>query len=194
MDKDNNLVQPQPEETVKTKDILSASLKNFRKKHKAFTGIVIALAVILVLVVAVIGILNIDSVGISLTNSLMPKTLTNDDYGIVFYREDNPNYSAESGGQSINVYYYPENDTSREKIYLKNGIYYNSDGEPEIYVTAGFTLGILMKVQTIINALKWVAAALAVVIVVLLIVAWYKSFKKQELAKKEAYRKSHPRH
>lgn len=61
-----------------------------------------------------------------------------------------------------------------------------------MYVTAGFTLSVLLKIQNAIKSLGWIAAGLAVAVVVLLIVAWYNSFKKQELARKEAYRKAHP--
>ena len=72
--------------------------------------------------------------------------------------------------------------------------FYNSDGEPEMYVAAGFTIGIMMKVQTIMDALGWAAAVLVVLVIVLLIVAWYRSFKKQEEERKAKYRNSHPRH
>lgn len=192
MEKNRNLTQPA--ESVKTKDILAASLKGFRKNHKVISGILIALAVLLLAVVISLCVLRVDSVRTSLVNSMMPATLTDEESGIVFYRENNPDYGSEENQQTIRVYYYPENDTTREKIYLNNGVFYNSDGEPEMYVTAGFTIGIMMKVQTIMDALGWAAAVLVVLVIVLLIVAWYRSFKKQEEERKAKYRNSHPRH
>ena len=192
MEKNRNLASAA--ESVKTKDILAASLKGFRKNHKVISGILIALAVLLLAVVISLCVLRVDSVRTSLVNSMMPATLTDEESGIVFYRENNPDYGSEENQQTIRVYYYPENDTTREKIYLNNGVFYNSDGEPEMYVTAGFTIGIMMKVQTIINALGWAAAVLVVLVIVLLIVAWYRSFKKQEEERKAKYRNSHPRH
>ena len=192
MEKNRNLTQPA--ESVKTKDILAASLKRFRKNHKVISGILIALAVLLLAVVISLCVLRVDSVRTSLVNSMMPATLTDEESGIVFYRENNPDYGSEENQQTIRVYYYPENDTTREKIYLNNGVFYNSDGEPEMYVAAGFTIGIMMKVQTIMDALGWAAAVLVVLVIVLLIVAWYRSFKKQEEERKAKYRNSHPRH
>ena len=192
MEKNRNLTQPA--ESVKTKDILAASLKGFRKNHKVISGILIALVALLLVAVIGLCVLRVDSVRTSLVNSMMPATLTDEESGIVFYRENNPDYGSEENQQTIRVYYYPENDTTREKIYLNNGVFYNSDGEPEMYVSAGFTIGIMMKVQTIMDALGWAAAVLVVLVIVLLIVAWYRSFKKQEEERKAKYRNSHPRH
>lgn len=191
---ENNKLSVDKNNSVTTKKIVAASAKGFYKNHKIISKILIALSSLILVAVIGICILNINSVQIALFNSFMPETITDEASGIVFYRESNPDYGKAEGEQSINVYYYPDNDTSREKIYLKNGVYLDSDGNPQMYVTAGFTLSVLLKIQTAVKSLGWIAAALAVAVVVLLIVAWYNSFKKQELARKEAYRKSHSRH
>lgn len=191
---ENNKLSVDKNNSVTTKKIVAASAKDFYKNHKTISRILIALSSLILVAVIGICILNINSVQIALFNSFMPETITDEASGIVFYRESNPDYGKAEGEQSINVYYYPDNDTSREKIYLKNGVYLDSDGNPQMYVTAGFTLSVLLKIQTAVKSLGWIAAVLAVAVVLLLIVAWYNSFKKQELARKEAYRKSHSRH
>lgn len=189
---ENNKISVDKNNSVSTKKIFADSLKGFYKNHKVISKVLIALSALILAALIGICVLNINSVQVAIFNSFMPQTITDEESGIVFYRESNPDYGEAEGEQSINVYYYPENDTSREKIYLKNGVYLDSDGNAQMYVTAGFTLSVLLKIQNAIKSLGWIAAGLAVAVVVLLIVAWYNSFKKQELARKEAYRKAHP--
>lgn len=192
MEKNRNLTQPA--ESVKTKDILAASLKGFYNNHKKLSKVLIAFAVLIVVLVAVSVILHIPTVQTAIYNSFIPETLTDDRTGIVFYREGNPDFGHDNSIQSsMKVYYYLNNDPENEKVYLQDGIFHSSDGG-STYVAVGFVLSVLLVLQKIVDIVQWVAVCLAVLIVVLLIVAWYRSFKKQEEERKAKYRNSHPRH
>lgn len=190
MENDKTMIQP--ENTVSTKDILKASVKNMFKNHKKLVKAIIALVVILAVFIAGIGVLSVRSVQMALINSFIPDQITSDELGITFYSEPNPEYNETKAVLPYRCYYYENNDTSGEKIYLQNGVYKN--GAEKVYVAAGFGLELLGSINKASTVLKWIAAVVAVAVVVLLIVAWYNSFKKQELAKKDTYRKSHPRH
>lgn len=181
---------------VKTKDILKASFKDMRKRHgrlvKVFKALLIAFAVLIVLLGATVFTLSNDSARQTVINLLIADELTDETTGITFYSEDNPEYGGDTVVLPYICYYYEDNDTSGEKIYLENGVY--SDGTDKVYVSAGFLANGLQIVQNISTALKWLAAAVVLAVVILLIVCWYRSFKAQELERKRAYRKAHPRH
>lgn len=180
------------EDSVKTKDIIKASLKNMFKNHKKLFKAVIALVVVLAVLAAGAIALSSANVQLALMNAMVPDEITHEKLGITFYSEPNPEYDGERAVLPYICYYYENNDTSGEKIYLNNGVYNN--GASKVYVAAGFGLASLPTIRSIGTAFDIAAAVVAVAIVILLIYAWYRSFKKQELAKKEAYRKSHPRH
>lgn len=190
MEKDKNL--PQTEETVKTSDIIKASAKNMFKNHKKIVKALIALFVVFVVLIVGVCVLSNGTVQRNLMNAFVPDEITNDQLGMTFYSEPNPEYDGEKPVLPYICYYYENNDPSGEKIYLENGVYNN--GASKVYVAAGFGLSVLPTIRHISTAVKCIAALAAVAIVVLVIVAWYKSFKKQELARKAQYRNSHPRH
>ncbi len=179
---------------VTTKGILKDSFKGFYKSHKKISKLIIALVVFVAVFAVLSCVLRIGSVQTAIFNSFIPEKLTDERTGIVFYREGDPKYGPDDSIQStMKVYYYLNNDPTKEKVYLEDGIFHSSDGGVS-YVSAGFVLSVLLSVQKMITAFGWIAVALAVLAVVLLIVAWYRSFQKQELARKASYRKSHPRH
>lgn len=180
-------------QSVKTGAIIKSALSDTFKKHKKLVKALIAIVVLIAAAAAAAGVLSISSVQEDLFNSLIPSSIEHEELGVVFYSEKNPDYESGSG-QSIKCYYYLNNDKSSEKIYLEDGIYHTgSDEIKDVNVVAGFTFSAMLKVRNIVSSLKWVAVAFAVLAVVLVIVFWYKSFKKRELEEREKYRKSHPR-
>lgn len=192
MEKNKNLTDS---ESVKTGTIIKSALSDTFKKHKKLKKVLIAIAAVFLVLVICIGILRIDAVQRSLFSNFVPETLTDEQTGITFYREGSQE-DVESGAQDkIRVYYYLNNDPSTgEKVYLEDGVYHTGTDEPDVQVAAGFALAVFVKLQTAVSVLKWVAVALVVLVIVLLIVAWYRSFKKRELEERERYRKAHPRH
>ena len=56
-----------------------------------------------------------------------------------------------------------------------------------------FMLAPFATLNKIASAAQWAAVVLALAIVAILIYFWYRSFKKQELQRREEYRRSHPR-
>ena len=189
MGKNRNLTDS---ESVKTADIIKSALSDMAKKHKKLKKGLIAIAAVFLVLVIGIGILRIESVQRSLFASFVPLQITDKQTGITFYRDDN---GERVDQEKMRVYYYLNNDPDTgEKIYLEDGIYHTGTDEPDVRVALGFALSVFIQIQKVVDAFKWAAVALVVLVIVLLIVAWYRSFKKHELEEREKYRKAHPRH
>lgn len=183
------------EQSVKTGDIIKSALSDTFKKHKKLVKALVAIALVFSLLIISIGVLKVDSVQRSLFAAFMPEQLTDEQTGVTFYREGSPKDYTEENPQQIKFYYYVGNDSSAgEKIYLQDGVYKTGTDEPDVQVALGFATAVFMNIQTAMRALGWAAGGIAVLAVVLVIVFWYKSFKKHELEEREKYRKSHPRH
>lgn len=191
MQNNSNLTQ-ETQKSVSTKIIIKDKLRSIYKNHKKLVKAFIALFVVFVVFIIGSVIMSLGSVQSAIMNAMIPNEITNDELGMTFYSEPNPEYDGTKPVLPYICYYYENNDTSGEKIYLQNGVFNN--GAEKIYVAAGFMLSSMPAIKTASTVLNWITALIGVAIVVLLIVAWYKSFKKRELAKKEAYFKSHPRH
>lgn len=189
---DEKMSGAQPIQAENTKINFKEKLKSAYSNHKRLFKALIALVVVLAVLASGALALSSANVQLALMNAMVPDEITHEKLGITFYSEPNPEYDGERAVLPYICYYYENNDTSGEKIYLNNGVYNN--GASKVYVAAGFGLASLPTIRSIGTAFDIAAAVVAVAIVILLIYAWYRSFKKQELAKKEAYRKSHPRH
>ena len=132
-------------------------------------GGVIAVAVIFVVIIALIVVascMSSDSNQYKLFNMFVPSKLTDEVTGITFYAEKNPDfvYDAETSNvlNSMKYYYYPNGDTSHEKIYISNGTFYSED-KGTVHVDLGFTFAALQKVNKIKTGLKIGAGVLAAV-------------------------------
>lgn len=174
------------------KQIIKQSAKDMFKNHK---GGIIAIAVLAVVIIALIiaaAWASSDSNQYKLFNQFVPSQLTDEVTGITFYSEKNPDfvYDAEKSNvlNSLKYYYYPDGDTSHEKMYLANGSYYSED-KGTVHVDLGFTFAALQKINKLTSGLKIGAVVAAVIVVAVLIWLYYLSYKKHEQAEKEKIRK-----
>lgn len=79
----------------------------------------------------------------------------------------------------FSYYYYPDNDTSKEKIYVdETGIYDQGNGAYTIDVSINFMAAAGQKAVKIVQVLKVIAVILVLVGVALIIYAWYRADKK----------------
>ncbi len=178
---------------IKSSVIIKGFFKDFFKRHKKASAAMIILSVFIVLFIAAAAVFGNTDVQEKLYVSLIPETITDETTGVVFYRDGGP--SLEEGANLENrlkVYYYPGNDTTKNKIYLDNGIYKDSSGSTCL-PGMSFMLAPFATLNKIASAAQWAAVVLALAIVAILIYFWYRSFKKQELQRREEYRRSHPR-
>ena len=129
---------------------------------------------------------------------LMDKKITTDKQidgrYMTFYREDNPDFdpsTTDDVTKAIKVYYINDND---EKVYLDDGFYYPSgsvNGTVEkVYVIGGFYYTVLEHLHTFQNVLKTLLMLVAVLVLVFLVMLWYRNWckredKKAELAKQQ---------
>lgn len=178
------------------KQIIKQSFKDMVKRNK---GGVIAVAVIFVVIIALIVVascMSTDSNQYKLFNMFVPSKLTDEVTGITFYAEKKPDfvYDAETSNvlNSMKYYYYPNGDTSHEKIYISNGTFYSED-KGTVHVDLGFTFAALQKVNKIKTGLEIGAGVLAAVVVAVLVWLYYLSFKRQEQEEKEKIRKRYNR-
>lgn len=180
---------------VTTKDIVKASFKGFAKKHKIIFAFIIIVAVLVLSVASMTVLVNTENTPALLVRAFFPSELSDDSFPVTFYSEYNPDYDRENPLAMYNYYYYPDNDESAERVYLDGG-YYIVDEETgeDSDITLWFFIETAANFNRFADIAYKVLGVLAAAGVLLLIYAWYRSFKKQELAKKEAYRKSHPRH
>lgn len=180
---------------VTTKDIVKASFKGFAKKHKIIFAFIIIVAVLVLSVASMTVLVNTENTPALLVRAFFPSELSDDSFPVTFYSEYNPDYDRDNPLAMYNYYYYPDNDESAERVYLDGG-YYIVDEETgeDSDITLWFFIETAANFNRFADIAYKVLGVLAAVGVLLLIFAWYRSFKKQELAKKEAYRKSHPRH
>lgn len=171
----------------KTSEIIISSLKISLKKHRRFYIASVALLIVAAIIGSGVGILKSDSAMPFLLNKLIDNSSTSIVTGITFYTERNKDYSREEDGSNylamFDVYYYANNDTSGEKIYLPDsGDFTYADGEDHVKV--GFLFTAAEKVAKIRTAMSVIAVVVAVAAVGLSIFAWYKSFEKRELAER----------
>ena len=94
---ENNKISVDKNNSVSTKKIFADSLKGFYKNHKVISKVLIALSALILAALIGICVLNINSVQVAIFNSFMPQTITDEESGIVFYRESNPDYGEAEG-------------------------------------------------------------------------------------------------
>lgn len=185
----------------KTKQINAKDLKFYR-----FT-----IAVVVVIAIAIglgVGYFTLNSYEDSLSTEinfkskfvtmLMDKKITTDKQidgrYMTFYREDNPDFdpsTTDDVTKAIKVYYINDNE---EKVYLDDGFYYPNgsvNGTVEnVYVIGGFYYTVLEHLHTFQNVLKALLMLVAVLVLVFLVMLWYRNWckredKKAELAKQQ---------
>lgn len=180
---------------VTTKDIVKTSFKGFVKNHKIIFAFIIIVAVLVLSVASMTVLVNTENTPALLVRAFFPSELSDDSFPVTFYSEYNPDYDRDNPLAMYNYYYYPDNDENAERVYLDGG-YYIVDKETgeDSDITLWFFIETAANFNRFADIAYKVLGVLAAAGVLLLIFAWYRSFKKQELAKKEAYRKSHPRH
>lgn len=182
-----------------TASIIKNTVSEMKSKNKKLFKVCIALVVFLVIVICGVVVTSFDSVEAHLVNAVIPNQLEVDDSGLVFYSEVDPEYNSESSdGNALNMfrcYYYPDNDTSQEKVYLgDDGLYYYSSGESKD-VKLAFVIATLVYASRIISALKIAAVVIVVLLVVFAIFMWYradeKRYKEAQARIKKIKKRSH---
>lgn len=171
--------------------VIKQTLAEFRKSHKKLCRALIAVLVVIVLLFAAVGIIGSDGVRVRLINSLIPDEIYNEQVNLTFYSEANPDFDSDIDGEDYfamyKCYYYPGNDTSGTKIYVNdNGMLYL--GDIKVDVSTGFILAGLQRVSKIVDALKYIAIALIIAVIAVLIYVWYRADKKSRQAQKKKIR------
>lgn len=174
------------------KQIIRQSAKEMFKNHKGGIAAIAVLAILIIALIIGVAWVSSDSNQYKLFNKFVPSQLTDEVTGITFYSEKNPDfvYDAEKSNvlNALKYYYYPGGDTSHEKMYLANGTYY-SEEKGTVHVDLGFTFAALQKINKLKDGFKIAACVAAAIIVAVLVLLYYLSYKKHERAEKEKIRK-----
>lgn len=194
--KQDKALKPQaPEEkktnAAQTKAIIKKSLSDIWTSHKKLCKAVIAIIVIVALLFAGAGIMGTDAVRVRLVNSFIPDEIYNEQVNLTFYSEANPDFDSDIDGEDYfamyKCYYYPGNDTSGTKIYVNDsGMFYQ--GDKKVDVSTSFIFAGLQRVSKIVDALRYIAIALIIVVIAVLIYIWYRADKKRQQTKKKENR------
>ncbi|MBR3737302.1 MAG: hypothetical protein IKN26_01055 [Eubacterium sp.] len=108
---------------------------------------------------------------------IMPKSIstTFEDKELVLYIEKNKKYDKEKSQplEAFQVYYYENNDTSKEKVYLKNGTVLKGKKEQSNMMVLQFLGNATITDSIIRNILNKTLVVLCILLVCWLIYIWY---------------------
>lgn len=157
---------------------MSEKKKSLTKKSKIVIGVSVVAAVIII--VSAIFIIFTGNSSYKLYNSvmlqLMPESITSED-GVEFFVKENPKYD---GGKTPEeeqfIFYFKNGD---KEVDLPGGVFTDANGNKSA-VSVGFATLALEKLNTIKTVFKVVIAVMVVLLVVVGIYLWYKSWCRRE--------------
>lgn len=157
---------------------MSEKKKSLTKKSKIVIGVSVVAAVIII--VSAIFIIFTGNSSYKLYNSvmlqLMPESITSED-GVEFFVKENPKYD---GGKTPEeqqfIFYFMNGD---KEVDLPGGVFTDANGNKSA-VSVGFATLALEKLNTIKTVFKVVIAVMVVLLVVVGIYLWYKSWCRRE--------------
>lgn len=157
---------------------MSEKKKSLTKKSKIVIGVSVVAAVIII--VSAIFIIFTGNSSYKLYNSvmlqLMPESITSED-GVEFFVKENPKYD---GGKTPEeeqfIFYFKNGD---KEVDLPGGVFTDANGNKSA-VSVGFATLALEKLNTIKTVFKFVIAVMVVLLVVVGIYLWYKSWCRRE--------------